>query len=96
MIVEAAKVGYLRTKKMGSLERAGLLELDAEQLSELVRSKVLSNYIYNLRHVPEREQSFFDIVIEVAGSSARSEPFRLLAALEYNAQAKKLRLVTLY
>jgi hypothetical protein len=96
VLVEEAKVEYLRSEKTGSLKRAGLLELDGKQLSDLIRSRVLSNYIYNLRHVPERKQSLFDIVIEVASDSDASGAFRLLAALEYNGLDKQLRLVTLY
>jgi hypothetical protein len=47
-----------------------------------------------MSHLEDYNVTKFSIVIEVVGKN--SEPFRLMAALEYRPGNKELRLLTLY
>lgn len=43
--IEDAKLSYLKTEKIGSLAKAGLVDTTATQLAELIQSKICSSYI---------------------------------------------------
>lgn len=92
--VENAKLAYLKSAKAGSLARAGLEALNSEQLSERIRERISSNYIYNMAHDEEHSVTKFNVILEL--SSPRAETTRLLAALQYKAEDRILRLITLY
>jgi hypothetical protein len=92
--VEEAKLSYIKQAKAGSVHGAGLAKVSADELRKIIRSKLRSNYIYNMSYLAEHNVTKFSIVIEVAGKEGR--PFRLMAALEYRPDEKVLRLVTLY
>lgn len=94
ILVEDAKLEYIKKAKSGSLHYAGLSEISAEELQEIIRCKISSNYIYNMSHLEDYNVTKFSIVIEVLDKN--SEPFRLMAALEYRPGNKELRLLTLY
>lgn len=86
---------YLRTKKLGKLQNAGLAQLTKTELEDAVGAKMRSNYLYNIhwRDEPDYQGSFFNIMLEFA--RAGGYPERMTAALEYKAATKELRLVTL-
>lgn len=93
--VEEAKIGYLKRQKAGSLDRAGLTEIDSETLAALIREKIDESYIYSMSHSSEHNVTKFNVIIEVGGS-CETKPTRLLAALEYKPESKILRLITLF
>lgn len=93
--VAAAKLEYLKREKYGSIQRAGLLAITAEQLAALIRSKISANYIYGLTVDQTHNVTKFNIVIELRPSADRPAT-RLLAALEYRPDPRSLRLITLY
>ncbi len=96
--VDQAKFEYLLTQKAGSMKRSGLLTVDRSSLEEIIREKVSSNYIYNMRYDEDHEVSMFDILLEFqpVDSSPGALPVRVMAAFEYIPRDLELRLVTLY
>jgi len=92
--VEEAKLDYIKREKSGTLKSIGLETIDTKQLELLLKNKVSSNYIYSMHFNPKFEISKFNVIVELQGKSKK--PLRLLAALEYKATEKKLRLITLF
>jgi hypothetical protein len=86
---------YLRTKKLGKLQNAGLAQLTKTELEAAIGAKMRSNYLYNIdwRDEPDYQGSFFNIMLEFP--RAGGYPERMTAALEYKVATKVLRLVTL-
>src|SRR5882724_10045895 len=67
---------YLKTeKKLGKLKNAGLAELSKAELEEAIRSKVHSNYLYNLdwRDEADYQGSFFNIMLVFAREDGSPE-----------------------
>lgn len=96
VVIDEHKFGnYLKTKKLGKLQKAGLAQLTKPQLERALSAKLRSSYIYNIdwRHEPNYQGSFFNIMLEFPRE--HGYPERITAALEYIVSAKVLRLVTL-
>ena len=85
---------YLRTAKLGKLEKAGIAALSKPELEEAIRSKLRSSYLYNMEWVdqPTHQLSKFNIMLEFAKSGGHPE--RLMVALEYKPAERCLRLLT--
>lgn len=96
--VEPEKFQYLLNRKIGTLKRVGLAKNAPADLATLIREKIDSNYIYNLRHDDLHGTTKFDILLEVLPSdvSSESSPVRTMVALEYIPAKKSLRLITLH
>lgn len=92
--VEAAKLAYIKTEKGASLARAGLKDVTSEELCRLIRQRISESYIYNLTADEIHGTTKFNVIIELPSDD--SGPTRLLAALEYQAARRVLRLITLY
>ncbi|SER36654.1 hypothetical protein SAMN05421756_11615 [Microlunatus flavus] len=88
------KLGYLLAKKTESLRRADLLEVTPSELSSLIKERLSANYLYNLRFEDARNQSFFNIMLELP--TIDGGLVRLLTALEYMPASKELRVVTMF
>lgn len=93
--VGEAKLAYLKSEKAGSMARAGLENVSNIELAARIKEKVLDSYIYNMAFDAEHNIQKFNIIIELP-SVEETKPVRLLAALEYQAVNKVLRLITLY
>lgn len=93
--VEEAKLGYLKSEKNGSVERAGLQAISSEELAGLIKAKISGSYIYNLCLDTMHNIMRFNIIVELPTSASRRET-RLSAALEYQPDCRTLRLITLY
>ena len=89
-----AKLKYLKENKSGSMARAGLEKVSAEELAELIREKISHNYIYDLSFVPEHNVRKFSTVLELKPPGGGAT--RLKATLAYEPNKKNLRLITLY
>ena len=87
--VEASKLDYLVSNKLGSLTRAGLSGVTPRQLGELIRAKLQSSYVYNLRRIHQHDTVVFNMIVEV-------NRCRLMAALHYRPESRTVRLVTMY
>lgn len=92
--VEEAKMGYLKSAKSGSIEKARLSDVSSAELAKLIGSKIAGSYLYNLSFEAEHNTTKFNVIIELPFEDA--DPVRLLAALEYKPDDRKLRLITLY
>ncbi|MDO8682561.1 MAG: hypothetical protein Q7N50_03670 [Armatimonadota bacterium] len=95
VLIEESKLKYLRTDKAGKLKKACLAEMDEMQLSELIKSKILANYVYNLVYLEDHGVVKFNLMIEVGGS-LNELPTKIMVALEYQPTNKILRVITLY
>lgn len=93
--LDDAKHEYLMREKLGKLQKAGLEDLDRDQLAALIREKVAASYIYNLVFLDEYNVTKFDLMLE-ADRHDGGYPTRLVAALEYKPDEKTLRVITLY
>ncbi|HEX7858474.1 MAG TPA: hypothetical protein VF503_32725 [Sphingobium sp.] len=93
--VEDAKLAYVKEAKNGSIERAGLEDITASELAEIIKAKISANYIYELHFKAEFDVAKFNIIIEIPSRSA-SEPTRIMAALKYQPEQKQLKLITLF
>lgn len=93
--IEDAKLNYLKSEKLGKLQKAGIAELDGDELAQLIRKKVTASYIYNLRYLSEHDVIKFNVMLEIPRATG-GYPTRVLAALEYQPDKKKLRVITLY
>jgi hypothetical protein len=87
--VEPAKLDYLLSNKLGSLELAGLTGTTPEQLGDLIQGKLQSSYIYNLRRLEQHDVVVFNVIIEI-------NRCRLMASLHYTPESQTVRLVTMY
>ena len=95
IVIEDAKLEYLMREKAGSLRKAGIISLSADGLKNLIRRKLSTNYIYNLRYIQEHNVMTFNIIFEVERPQG-GDPTRMLLSLEYKPTDKYLRVVTLY
>jgi hypothetical protein len=95
VLVEEAKVAYLRREKAGSLSRGGLEGVSASELATIIRARVEKNYFYNLSYNAEHDTAKFNVMIEVPAASA-GQRHRLMVSLEYKPTVGTLRLVTMY
>jgi hypothetical protein len=95
VLLEDAKHSYLKSKKAGSMRKAGIADLDRADLAGLIKSKIAASYIYNLEYLEEHDVIKFNLMLEVPRSDG-GYPAKLTAALEYKPQEKILRVITLY
>ena len=95
MIVQGKKLQYLLKEKADNLERPGMAQLPLSELEELIKSKINHNYIYNLSFLPDSQTLKFNILIEVPRTDSK-KPMKLTVALEYLAENKTLRLITMF
>lgn len=95
VFVDPPKVDYLRSQKAAILEVAGLTEVTAEELEAQIAMKVRQNYIYELEQRPEHNLSKFNVVLEFE-VDGRAEPVKLMAALAYEVEDRRLRLLTMF
>jgi integrase len=93
--VDEAKLVYIKSKKAGSMERAGLATVSSAELAAIIRQKISNSYIYNMSYVEEYKIMKFNVILEFHHHVSRKAT-RLLAALEYRPTEKMLRLLTLY
>jgi hypothetical protein len=93
--VDAAKVGYLMSRKRGVFQRAGLTHLDAGSLSTLIADRLTSNYIYDLEYNPSHNLIRFNTLIEVSPPLARVR-HRFTVGLEFIPTERAVRVITMY
>jgi len=92
--VADAKLKYVKENKVGSVERAGLENISAKELADLIRTKIAASYIYNLEFLDAHNVAKFNIILEL--ETEHGERTRLLASLSYEPERKSLRLLTLF
>jgi hypothetical protein len=95
VLLEDAKYEYLMTEKLGKLTKAGLAIISRDELIAMIKSKIISNYIYNLTYMAEHNVMKFNIMLEVP-HAGRGYPTKLTAAFEYIPKEKLVRVITLH
>jgi hypothetical protein len=93
--VAEAKAAYIREHNPRAMARAGLDQISADDLRRLVASKIKASYIYRLEYLASFDVTKFNVIIEIP-PRAGNLPVRLVAALEYRANDRALRLITLF
>lgn len=92
--IEENKFDYLRTIKKGKLKKANLISYSKSELTELIKKKIQSNYIYNMTYLKSYNVLKFDILIELLNTL--NEIVKITIGFEYIPEHQKLRLITLY
>lgn len=92
--IEDKKFEYLKTVKKGKLKKASLISYSKNELAELIKKKIQSNYIYNMTDLKSHNIFKFDILIELINTL--NEIVKITLGFEYIPQKQKLRLITLY
>lgn len=85
---------YLKTAKLGKLEKAGLADKTKSELEAAIREKLRMSYLYNLEWIdqPTYQLSKFNVMLEFPRPAGHPE--RMVAALEYRPAGRELRLLT--
>ncbi|WP_415900621.1 hypothetical protein [Neptuniibacter sp. QD48_11] len=91
--IDDSKLNYLRKHKTGRMKKSELISFSRAELEGLIREKIGDNYLYNLTHLKEHATTKFNILIEKLVSNG--PPVRLMVALEYIPNERKLRLITM-
>jgi hypothetical protein len=94
ILITDDKFHYLQDKKSGKLKKAGIYDIDREELSQLIKEKISSNYIYNLVFLEEHNVIKFNLLIEIPRNDG-GHPTRFTAAIEYIPEELTLRIITL-
>lgn len=92
--IEDNKFDYLKSEKMGKLKKASLITYSKDELTQIIKNKIKSNYIYNMTDLKSYDIFKFDILIELLNSL--NEIIKVTIGFEYIPNQRKLRLITLY
>jgi hypothetical protein len=93
VVLDDAKHGYLINEKKGKMQKAGIDDLDRDRIASLIKSKIASNYIYNMVYAHDIMK--FNLMIEVEREDG-GYPTRLTITLEYRPKEKALRVITMH
>jgi hypothetical protein len=93
--IEPGRLGYLEREKGYALERLGILGKPAVTLVEMIRAKLASTYLYNLRYRPDFQVVSFNMLLELE-SHETGESFRAVAAFKYDHPRRAIQLLTLF
>jgi len=91
--IDELKLKYLKENKTGRMKKSELIGFEREELEALIRKKVSDNYLYNMTHLEEHGTTKFNILVERQVGNGRL--VRLMVALEYMPNDRKLRLITM-
>lgn len=94
VVVTESKMSYFASKKTGILQQAGIEDIAASELEEMIASKIEHNYIYNLIRKEEDGASLFNIMLEIPNPK-HATPTRLTLGLKYKPHEGELHAVTL-
>jgi hypothetical protein len=92
--LDERKLQYLVEAHGSSLKRAGLRGLNRDEIVAAIRERIQSNYIFNLSFDARFEVAKFNIILEFA--TVQDGPFKALLSVEYKANEKLLRVLTMY
>lgn len=90
VVLDERKLQYLKENHPEGIERSGFEGMSAADITEQIRIKIKSNYIYNLARSVDGSTMKFNILLENPGVA------RFLCALELRPQDRQLRVITLF
>lgn len=91
--IDDRKLKYLKENKTGRMKKTELVSFECAEIDALIREKVADNYLYNMTYLEEHGTTKFNILIEKEVSEGL--PIRIMVALEYMPEHRKLRLITM-
>lgn len=94
VFVSEEKLLYLKERKTAVMERIGVIELSAEQLSRLIEERIKKGYFYNLEYLEAYQVPKFNLSLELKTSEGTLR--KVLVALKYSTQQTRLELITMY
>ena len=92
--IENDKFDYLKNIKTGKLKKANLITYTKDELTQEIKKKINSNYIYNMTNLKSHNTLKFDILIELLNTL--NETIKITIGFEYISNQKKIILITLY
>ncbi|WP_413728233.1 hypothetical protein [Sodalis sp. RH19] len=95
VLVEDARLEYIKGFKKESLSRAGMEKVSAEELANIIKKKINSNYIYSMTYNSQYKFSKFNILLEFKNVD-HDRPVKLLAAMFYKPDINTLELLTFF
>ncbi len=97
VMVEESKLQYLFNNKRGKLKKCGMINFGPKELEQMIRKKIRSNYIYNMRYLKEHEKVEFNFNILVETKAPDSgELVKITLGLKYKPSENLLRLITMF
>jgi len=93
IIVPESKMEYLKSHKGGSLYNVGLDQISADDLCEVIRDRINSNYIYLLKYDDAFDTLLFNIMLEF---SNKAEHYKIVLGLKYLKETHTIQLVTMF
>ncbi|MCB0745405.1 MAG: hypothetical protein KDC67_15975 [Ignavibacteriae bacterium] len=95
ILINQKKLDYLLNEKSGKLKKAELLHYDKSEIEQLIKNKLVQNYIYDLTELKEYDVIKFSVVIELEVSYSQDK-VRCNVVLKYNYREEVLELITLF
>jgi hypothetical protein len=89
------KLDYIKNKNKGGINKAELTEITKEEFEVLIRSKISSNYIYNLEYQKEYNLLKFTIIVEIPTKN-KDINVRFNIGLKHTPGSKSLEIVTVF
>lgn len=93
IIVPEAKLEYLKQYKGGTLHNIGLTKILADELREIIRDRINSNYLYSLKYDDTFETLMFNIMLEFSNETERH---KIVLGLKYIKKIHTIQLVTMF
>ena len=89
------RLEYIKDKNKGGINKAELTEITKEEFAVLIRSKISSNYIYNLQYRKEYNSLNFTIMVEIPTKN-KDINVRFLVGLKHDLESRLLEIVTVF
>jgi hypothetical protein len=89
------KLEYIKNKNKGGINKAELIEITKEEFEVLIRSKISSNYIYNLEYQREHNSLKFTTIVEIPTKN-KDINVRFRIGLKYLLGSESLEIVTFF
>ena len=93
IVIPESKMEYLRTNKRGTLHHVGSDRLLANELREIIRDRINSNYIYAMKYDDAFDTLLFNIMLEFSNEMGHH---KIVLGLKYIKEAHSIQLITMY
>lgn len=93
ILIEDEKFNYLLTKKQGSMESTGLGSITKNEFINLIRTKINTNYLFNINYSENFNCLKFATIIEI---KVKEKSKRYIAVFEVLNENKTIRLISMY
>lgn len=94
VFISDEKLIYLKEKKTSIMEKLELMEITEKEISELIEENIKKGYFYNLEYLAEYNVPKFNLSLELKTKEGNLR--KVLVALKYSIDKKKIELITMY